>query len=187
MRIRPYTPEEKERIRLRMKRTSHLRWLKKKEELTKQRKEWIAKNPDYMQEYRAKKHEQLSAYHKKLYIENKEQILQKNKKWRTDNKSRYAETRRKYQRRFLKIRYPDIVSSLRKTTDLSLSKQDRDHLHHFYRLADKIKGRFGFDIEVDHIVPIKGKTVTGLHVPWNLQLLTMKQNMKKFNHFQLKE
>jgi len=62
-----------------------------------------------------------------------------------------------------------------------LTKEQNDDIKAMYALAKKFEKLCNIRYHVDHIVPLAGKEVRGLHVPWNLQLLPASVNIAKGN------
>lgn len=53
-----------------------------------------------------------------------------------------------------------------------------------YAKARRLSEATGIRHEVDHICPLAGTNFSGLHVPWNLQILTSDANKRKGNKFE---
>lgn len=41
----------------------------------------------------------------------------------------------------------------------------------------------GEDVHIDHVIPICSDIVCGLHVPWNLEVITVTENLRKSNRW----
>lgn len=88
-----------------------------------------------------------------------------------------------------KERNPDLYKELvslrrrrfRQATPKWLTQEQKLEIRMKYRLAIELSRRTGVRHAVDHVIPLLGEEVCGLHVPWNLEVLTQDENLKKSN------
>ena len=104
-------------------------------------------------------------------------IKERNREYNRVYRERHREKLRESYRSYYQANSKRILAACRKWK-LSLSNRvpsyGQDGIFDFYEKCPK-----GF--EVDHIIPLNGKTATGLHVIWNLQYLPTHANRVKAN------
>lgn len=115
---------------------------------------------------------------------NRESVRLVNAEWRKRNRSRKNQTDKAYRERNREIVRANKIkrkSALRDRLpnwDQELTAfATQEAAHH----AETLKARFNFDWHIDHIYPLQGQKVSGLHVWNNLQLLPAYTNIAKGN------
>ena len=136
-------------------------WYLRNRELTKARaKAWAEANPDRRQEILAKNREEhreeRNAYNRAWFAEN------------SDKRAAYEAKRR---------------ATLLQRTPQWLTEDDRWMIEQAYDLAKARTEMLGFEWHVDHVVPLQGKRVSGLHTPSNLAVIPGAENCRKNSRF----
>ncbi len=110
--------------------------------------------------------------------EKKRVLTQKNFE---ENRERYlANFRRNYREK--KHEYYARVRARKVTLMLAQPKWvDQSQIAQIYKLCIDITEQSGIVHHVDHIVPLRGEGVSGLHVPWNLRVIPASENLSKGN------
>lgn len=76
-------------------------------------------------------------------------------------------------------------ASKKNRTPLWLSDIDKERIQNEYKLAEILCKVTGGRWAVDHIIPLQGKNVSGLHVPSNLRVIMASHNSSKSNRFEV--
>lgn len=127
------------------------------------------------------KSEAAKAAGKRYYEKNREQVLAK-------AAARPAESKRAYRKKWHDNNPEErkAITSFRRrrfrsATPPWLTKEQKDAIKKLYIQAQKLTDLAGERYVVDHIVPLINDSVCGLHVPWNLRVITQEENLVKSN------
>ena len=118
---------------------------------------------------------------REYYEKNKDKVIAR-------AQARSVETVRLYKYKY-KAKNPDLYRAhvnfrrrrFRDATPKWLTKEDKRAIRQLYIDAMTVTRITGVPYVVDHIIPLLGETVSGLHVPQNLQVMTREENLKKSN------
>lgn len=117
---------------------------------------------------------------KKFYKENREYVNARANRWKNSEKGKA------YRKRWNEENYDKVLGyshkrtrRIREATPPWITETQRKEMIDVYMECRRISRETGVLHHVDHIIPLKGPDVRGLHVPWNLQILPAKVNQSK--------
>ena len=125
-----------------------------------------------------------NAEYKARYPKDRERLLKKNAEWRANNHERQLELQRQHYYRNKPHYTAKVVerqAHVKRATPSWLTKKDRESIRREYDLAALLSEATGYSWHVDHIVPLRGHNVSGLHVPNNLRATPWFKNLEKGN------
>lgn len=147
---------------------------------------------EYLRVYRKKNQEVLLEKSRQFKETHRERINQINrnryheeKKFDTDFMKKKREANQKYKRKNKGKINADTAKryTIRLQRSCLCTENDYKKIDDIYKKASYLTETTGIIHHVDHIIPLQGKLVSGLHIPSNLQILTANKNCTKHNKF----
>lgn len=162
----------KTRCKLCRNKESKVLWEKDKTRIKEVRKLRREESLIYLKQWQEDNKEYMIAYRKEKYKSEGKIIRRKNKIWRDNNQGKIL-----------------ALNAARRASKLSatpkwLSKYHKTRIRDIYIVAKEFTSATDETFHVDHIIPLNGKNVCGLHVPWNLQILPAYDNLSKGNKYE---
>lgn len=129
-----------------------------------------------------KKREAQKLYRKKYPEKIKETRIKTTKKNKVKINANKAAWARKNHAKVMALTRKRQASKLQRTPKW-IGSEEMWLIEQAYELAALRTKMFGFQWHVDHVIPLQGKNVSGLHVPTNLQVIPGVENIRKKNSF----
>jgi len=118
---------------------------------------------------------------RKYYETNKELVMTKALSRDNAQRQQYRNTWKKNNPEITKADTNDRRRRHKNACPPWLTAEHKAQIKKLYLNALTVTQITGVQYVVDHIVPLRSDEVCGLHVPWNLRVITQEENLKKSN------
>jgi hypothetical protein len=115
--------------------------------------------------------------------ENKKDRREYLRKWRAENKDKAAKQHKQWVRDNRDVVNAKAAKRRAGRCNQTPSWANEQLIAAYYKEAKRLEELTGIKFHVDHIIPLQGELVSGLHVETNLQLLPAHENQAKNNSF----
>ncbi len=156
-------------------------YLKNKERLLEQNKAWIESNIESVRAARKLRFSKLSDEAREAYNAKARIRYHQKKEWNANRKRVYKSATKHLTNASASKRRAALLQRI----PIWQTEFDELKIKCIYSVAAMLTKVNNEPWTVDHIIPLQGKIVSGLHVPSNLQLMRARENEAKRNKYEI--